>query len=403
MGAAVTFDVDREEMRGWRHALHRRPELGFEEYDTSELVRKLLLTWGYEVTTGIAGTGLVGVLEFKPGPLRLGIRAEMDALPIHEATGLPWASEVPGKMHACGHDGHTTMLLGAAKALAKQRDAGVDWHGTLHLIFQPAEELGGGGGARRMIDEGLFKRFPCDMVFAMHNHPTGEAGRFYLREGPFMASSDKVRIRLKGRGGHGAMPHLAVDPIVAAANTVVALQSVVARNVDPFEAAVVTVGQLHAGNMYNIIPELAEMELSVRALHPGVRDTLERRIREIAQGQAQAAGLACEIEYERGYPVLVNTPKETQLAIRAARNVAGESGVDGDATPLCASEDFAYMLQERPGCYLMIGNGDNGFVEGARIGACSVHNPGFDFNDDCLAPGARMWVCLAEEFFAAKH
>jgi hippurate hydrolase len=400
MDTAVRFAVDAEEMKGWRHAMHRRPELGFEEYETSELVRKLLVQWGYEVTTGIAGTGLVGVLKFGDGPARLGIRAEMDALPIHETTGLPWASEIAGKMHGCGHDGHTAMLLGAAKALAKLRDAGIGWHGTLNLIFQPAEELGGAGGAKRMLDEGLFERFPCDMVFAMHNHPTGAAGRFFLREGAYMASSDKVRIRMRGKGGHGALPQLAKDPVVAAATTVVALQSVVSRNVDPFDSAVVTVGQLHAGNMYNIIPEAAEMELSVRALDASVRDLLERRIREIAEGQACAAGVACEIDYERGYPVLVNTPAETQLALRAARKVAGDGHVDADATPLCASEDFAYMLQQRPGCYVMIGNGDTGFAAGARIGGCSVHNPGFDFNDECLGPGARMWVALAEEFFS---
>jgi hippurate hydrolase len=398
---ATRIGVDAEEMRRWRHALHRRPELGFEEFETSALVTKLLREWGYEVTTGIAGTGLVGVLPFRPGPARLGIRAEMDALPIQESTGLAWASEVAGKMHACGHDGHTTMLLGAARALSRLREQGVDWRGTLHLIFQPAEELGGAGGARRMIDEGVFERFPCDAVFAMHNHPTGEAGRFYLREGAFMASSDKVRLRFRGRGGHGAMPHLAVDPVLTASTTVVALQSVVARNIDPFASAVVTVGQVHAGTAYNVIPETAELELSVRALDPEVRDRLEQRIREIAHGQAQAAGAQCEIDYERGYPVLVNTPEETRLAARVARKLFGNEQVAENATPLCASEDFAYMLQRRPGCYVMIGNGDNGFAAGERVGACSVHNPGFDFNDDNLAPGARFWVGLAEEFFAA--
>ncbi len=402
MDVATDLRVDPEEMRAWRHAMHRRPELGFEEFETSALVAKLLHEWGYEVTTGLAGTGLVGVLPFRPGPARLGLRAEMDALPIQETTGLPWASEVPGRMHACGHDGHTTMLLGAAKALARLRDAGVDWHGSLHLIFQPAEELGGGGGARRMVEEGLFERFPCDAVFAMHNHPTEPAGRFYLREGAFMASSDKVRIRFRGTGGHGALPHLAVDPVVAAAATVVALQSVVARNIDPFEPAVVTVGQLHAGTMYNVIPETAEMELSVRALRPEVRDTLERRIREIAEGQARAAGARCEIEYEIGYPVLVNTPEETRMATRVARGLFGDERVAGNATPLCASEDFAYMLQQCPGSYIMIGNGDNGFAGGAHTGPCSVHNPGFDFNDENLAPGACFWVGLAEEFFTSR-
>jgi hippurate hydrolase len=400
MDAPTRFGVDADAMKEWRHAMHRHPELGFEEFHTSELIRKLLVEWGYEVSTGIADTGLVGVLPFKPGPARLGLRAEMDALPIQETTGLPWASQVAGKMHGCGHDGHTAMLLGAAKTLARLRDSGVDWRGTVHLIFQPAEELGGAGGAKRMIDEGLFERFPCDMVFAMHNHPTGEAGRFFFREGPFLASSDRVTIRFIGSGGHGALPHLAVDPIVAAAATVVALQSIVARNIDPFDSAVVTVGQLHAGTAYNIIPEVAEMELSVRALHPAVRDRLEKHIRQVAEGQAHAIGVKCEIDYARGYPVLVNTSNETRMAVRAARKVFGDDRVEENATPLCASEDFAYMLQRRPGSYVMIGNGDNGFANGARIGACSVHNSGFDFNDDCLGSGARFWVALAQEFFA---
>jgi hippurate hydrolase len=402
MRNAVLPEVDVAGMKEWRHAMHRHPELGFEEFETSALVERCLTQWGYRVTNGIAGTGLVGVLDFKPGPARLGIRAEMDALPIQETTGLPWSSQVPGKMHGCGHDGHTAMLLGAAKALAAMRDAGVDWHGSVNLIFQPAEELGGAGGAKRMIDEGLFERFPCDMVFAMHNHPTEAAGRLFFREGPFMASSDRVLITFHGKGGHGAMPHLAVDPTVVAAATVMALQTVVARNIDPFESAVVTVGRLNTGQMYNIIPETAEMELSVRALNPEIRDRLEQRIHDIAEGQAGAFDATCEIRYERGYPVLVNTAQETRMAVRVARALLGESGVVDGATPLCASEDFAYMLQQRPGCYVMIGNGDNGFSGGRGIGPCSVHNPGFDFNDECLGTGASFWVALAEEFFSQR-
>jgi hippurate hydrolase len=395
----TSVDVDVAEMKEWRHAMHRHPELGFEEFHTSELVRKSLSAWGYEVTTGLAGTGLVGVLHFKPGAARLGLRAEMDALPIQEATGLPWASEIAGKMHGCGHDGHTAMLLGAAKALAKLRDSGVDWHGAINVIFQPAEELGGAGGARRMIDEGLFDRFPCDMVFAMHNHPTEAAGRLFFREGPFLASSDRVLIKFHGNGGHGALPHLSIDPTIAAAATVISLQSIVARNIDPLDSAVVTVGQLHAGSSYNIIPEVAEMELSVRALNPAVRDSLEKHIRIVAEGQAHAIGATCEIQYERGYPVLINSARETRMAARVAREAFGEACVTEDATPLCASEDFAYMLQQRPGSYIMIGNGDNGFSGGQPSGPCSVHNPGFDFNDECLGIGASFWVRLAADFF----
>jgi hippurate hydrolase len=393
-------EVDVAGMKEWRHAMHRHPELGFEEFETSALIERCLKQWGYRVENGIAGTGLVGVLEFKPGPARLGIRAEMDALPIQETTGLPWTSQIPGKMHACGHDGHTAMLLGAAKTLAQMRDAGTNWRGSINLIFQPAEELGGAGGAKRMIEEGLFERFPCDMVYAMHNHPTEEAGRLFFREGPYLASSDRVFITFRGKGGHGAMPHLAVDPTVVAAATVMALQTVVARNIDPLDSAVVTVGKLNTGQMYNIIPETAEMELSVRALNSEIRDRLEKRIHEIAKGQADAFNATCEIRYERGYPVLVNTAAETRRAARVARKLLGDSRVTEGATPLCASEDFAYMLQERPGCYLMIGNGDNGFGDGRNIGPCSVHNPGFDFNDECLVTGASFWVALAADFFS---
>jgi len=390
--------IDIAAMTTWRHAIHRRPELGFEEFHTSALVARCLREWGYEVTTGLAGTGLVGTLVFGSGLRCLGLRAEMDALPIQETTGLPWASEVPGQMHGCGHDGHTAMLLGAAQALARLRHAGTDCDGTLHVIFQPAEELGGSGGAQRMIDEGLFERFPCDAVFAMHNLPGAPAGHFYFREGPFMASSDRVLLTFRGCGGHGALPHLAADPTVAAAATVMALQSVVARNVDPLDSAVITVGRLQAGKTYNVIPETAELELSVRALTPGVRDLLEQRIRAVAQGHAQSFGLTCSVDYQRGYPVLVNSAPETQFALRVARSVFGTAHVSEGAEPLCASEDFAYMLQQRPGCYLFIGNGDNGYAHGQHCGPCSVHNPGFDFNDHNLGPGARLWVALARAF-----
>ncbi|APW40780.1 amidohydrolase [Rhodoferax koreense] len=392
--------IDVEGMTQWRHAMHRHPELGFEEFRTSALVAQCLRDWGYEVTTGLAGTGLVGRLRFGSGGKSLGLRAEMDALPIEEATGLPWASALPGKMHGCGHDGHTAMLLGAAKALAQQREQGVDWNGTLHLIFQPAEELGGAGGAQRMIDEGLFSRFPCDAVFAMHNHPDQPARQMFFRTGAFLASSDKVHIVYRGKGGHGAIPHQAIDPSLPAAATVLALQSIVARNVDPLQSAVVTVGRLQAGQTYNVIPEAAELELSVRALTPEVRELLARRIPEVAHGQAASFGVECEVAYERGYPVLVNTEAETRLASRVARQLFGEDQVMEDATPLCASEDFAYMLQQRPGCYLMIGNGHNGHAGGQPSGPCSVHNPHFDFNDGCLGTGAAFWVGLAEAFFS---
>ncbi len=393
-----------EQMRAWRHAIHQHPELGFEETRTSALVAERLRAWGFDVITGIAATGVVGRLRWgqDESGLRLGLRADMDALPIEEATGLPWRSQSPGKMHACGHDGHTAMLLGAAQVLAKHVATGrLGPSGTLNLIFQPAEELGGGGGARRMIEEGLFDRFPCDAIFGMHNYPGMPTGRFYFRSGPFMASSDKVQIRFHGKGGHGAMPHLAVDPTLPAAATVLALQGIVARNIDPVkDTAVISVGRMAAGRTYNVIPETAELELSVRALDPEVRRQLQERIVAVVEGQAASYGVRAEIGYEHGYPVLVNSEAETRFAIEAARATFGADQVEGDALPLAGSEDFAFMLQKVPGCYLMIGNGDNGHDGGRPSGPCSVHNPHYDFNDHCLPLGAAFWAALATRFFS---
>lgn len=388
-------------MQTWRRAIHQHPELGFDEFATSRLVADSLAEWGFKVHNGIATTGVVGTLSWGgQGGRRLGLRADMDALPIQEETGLPWASRHPGRMHACGHDGHTAILLGAAEVFGRLHRAGqLPGSGTLNLIFQPAEELGGGGGAKRMIEEGLFERFPCDAIFGLHNFPGVPTGHFRFRTGPFMASSDKVLIRFDGRGGHGALPHLAVDPTLPAAATVLALQSVVGRNVDPVDMAVVSVGRMQAGKTYNVIPETAELELSVRALRPEVRDRLEARIRELVAAQAAAFGVRCEIRYERGYPVLINSAAETQLAVDVARALVGDEQVADDAPPLPGSEDFAFMLQQVPGCYLLIGNGDNGFAGGEHLGPCSVHNPHYDFNDACLARGAALWVALAQRFF----
>jgi hippurate hydrolase len=393
-------------MQAWRRAIHRNPELGFEERETSRLVADRLREWGYAVTTGIAVTGVVGTLRWgaAAGAPRLGLRADMDALPIEERTGLPWASRVPGRMHACGHDGHTAMLLGAARAIAGLVDAGrAGPAGTVHVIFQPAEELGGGGGARRMIDEGLFERFPCDAIYAMHNYPGMPVGHVYLRTGAFLASSDKVLIRFRGKGGHGAMPHLAADPSLPAAATVLALQSIVSRNLDPVaDTAVVSVGRLQAGQVYNVIAETAELELSVRSLSPTVREGVHRRIRTIAEGQAAAFGVGVDVETELGYPVLVNTAPEAALAARVAEALFGADRVHADADPLPASEDFAYLLQQVPGCYLMVGNGDNGHQGGRPLGPCNVHNPHYDFNDACLPVGASLWAGLVEAFFAER-
>ena len=372
-----------------RRDIHRHPELAFEEHRTSELVASKLETWGYSVHRGLGGTGVVGTLQRGNSERSLGLRADMDALPIQEKTGLDWASQSPGLMHACGHDGHTAMLLAAAQALAE--DGG--FNGTLHVIFQPAEE--GGGGAVRMMQDGLFELFPCDAIFAMHNMPGVPAGHFVFREGPAMASSDYVTIRVHGTGGHGAMPHRCADPLVAASSIVLALQTVVSRNVDPLETAVVTVGALHAGQANNVIPALATLELSVRALRPDVRLLLESRIKSLVAAQAESFGVTAEIDWKPGYCVLVNSAKETDFARQVALNMLGADKVTPQGPAITGSEDFAFMLEKVPGSYLLIGNGD-----GDSVGACMVHNPGYDFNDDNIAIGSAYWINLAKAFLS---
>ena len=378
-----------------RRDIHAHPELAFEEHRTAALVAGKLADWGYEVATGIGGTGVVGTLVRGSGARRLGIRADMDALPIAEASGAAWSSTRPGLMHACGHDGHTAMLLAAARHLAEQGR----FDGTLHLIFQPAEE--GGGGALRMMADGLFERFPCDAVFAMHNMPGIAQGRLVLREGPAMASSDYATITIEGTGGHGAMPHRAADPVVAAAGIVLALQTVVARNVDPLQPAVVTVGALHAGKANNVIPAAATLELSVRALDRDGRALLERRIRALVAAQAESYGVAARIDWRPGYAVLVNSPAETEFARRVATELVGADNVTPQGPPLTGSEDFAFMLERVPGSYVLIGNGAGEDGGGDGVGACMVHNPGYDFNDRNIAVGSAYWVLLAERFLEA--
>jgi len=371
-----------------RRDIHRHPELAFEEHQTAQLVASKLEAWGYAVHRGLGGTGVVGTLKRGNSGRSLGLRADMDALPIQESTGLEWASKRAGKMHACGHDGHTAMLLAAAQALAEH----AQFDGTLHLIFQPAEE--GGGGAVRMMQDGLFSLFPCDAVFAMHNMPGVPTGHFVFRDGPAMASSDYVTIQVHGTGGHGAMPHRAADPLVAASSMVMALQTVVSRNVDPLDTAVVTVGALHAGQANNVIPALATLELSVRALRPQVRALLEQRIKALVVAQAESFGVRAEIMWKPGYCVLVNTVQETNFARQVALNMVGAERVTLQGPALTGSEDFAFMLEQVPGSYLLIGNGD-----GDGEGHCMVHNPGYDFNDDNLLVGSTYWVNLVRTFF----
>lgn len=370
-----------DELRALRHDIHAHPELGFEEHRTAELVARLLRDWGYEVHTGIGRTGVVGVLRRGRGTARLGLRADMDALPIHEAGAAAHISRHAGCMHACGHDGHTVMLLGAARYLAQ---AG-RFDGTLNLIFQPAEE--GQGGALAMLEDGLLERFPCDALFGMHNMPGLPAGQLAFRAGPVMASQDLLEVTLEGVGGHGSMPHLCVDPLVAGADIVMALQTVVARHIDAQQAAVVSIGAFQAGEAANVIPQTARLRLSLRALDPAVRERQLQRVMAIIRGHAASHGCQVQIEHRPAYPVTVNHPAETAFARRVALDLAGADAVQ-DAPTLMGSEDFGWMLQCCPGSYLMIGNGDGPMV----------HNPAYDFNDAILPRGAAYWAALAESW-----
>lgn len=380
------------EFTALRRDIHRHPELGYQEFRTSELVAQRLASWGYRVTRGLGGTGVVGQLVHGQGGKRLGLRADMDALPIQEATGLPHASSHAGLMHACGHDGHTAMLLAAAKHLAEHGQ----FDGTLNLIFQPAEE--GLGGAKKMMEDGLFEQFPCDAIFAMHNMPGFPRGQLLLREGATMASSENITITLQGQGGHGAMPHVAIDPVVAGAAIVMGLQTIVARNVPPLHMAVITVGAFQAGEANNVIPQTATLKLSVRSLDRAVRQLLNRRIRELVEAQAHSYGCQATVDFQGGYPVLVNTQPETEFARQVALELLGADQVVLQTAPLTGSEDFAFMLEQVPGSYLFIGNGD---AASGGHGACMVHNPNYDFDDGNIAIGSAYWVRLTERFLSA--
>jgi hippurate hydrolase len=372
-----------------RHHIHQHPELSYEEAATSRFVAEKLEAWGYDVTRNIGGHGLVASLKAGTSTRPVGVRADMDALPIQEQTGLDYASVYDDKMHACGHDGHTTVLLGAAQQLAKTRT----FDGTVHLIFQPAEEAGADSGAERMIADGLFERFPCEAIFGLHNHPGVPVGTFGFRAGPLMAACDTVKVRIAGRGGHAARPHLAVDPVLVGSSIVIGLQSVVSRNIDPNEAAVVTVGSFRSGHAANVIPEDAVLEMSVRSFSPTVRETLEKRIRALIASQAQAYDATVEIDFIRGYPVLVNSPAETEFAREIAEELVGRDHVIAPFPPIAGSEDFAYYLQKVPGCFVRLGNG-----EGPML-----HNARYDFNDDNLTIGAAFWTRLVERFLAEER
>ena len=375
-----------------RQHLHRHPELSFEEAETAALVAGHLSEWGWQVTRHVGGHGVVGTLSVGSGTRRIALRADMDALPIQEIAagehGRPWTSCRPGVMHACGHDGHTTMLLGAAQKLAETRN----FSGTVHLVFQPAEEAGKDSGAQRMIADGLFERFPCDAIFGLHNTPGLAEGQFGFGSGPFMAASDTAHITIHGRGGHAARPHQAVDPVLIAGSLVVALQSVVARNIDPRQTAIITIGSLHAGSASNVIPDVATMGLSIRSFDPAVRDLLEQRIRALVTAHVAGYGGEVEIDYQRGYPVVINSEAETEFARQVAEELVGAQRVTAPFPPVTGSEDFAYYLQHRPGCFFRLGNGEQGAM---------LHNPRYDFNDAILTTGAAFWVRLTERFLAA--
>ena len=381
-----------KEMVEVRHQIHAHPELALEEHATSDMVAARLKEWGYEVHRGLAGTGVVGTLKRGTGKMRLGIRADMDALPIQETTGLPYASQLPGKMHACGHDGHTAILLAAARSIAQDPQ----FDGTLNLIFQPAEE--GLGGGRVMVEQGLFKLFPCDAIFALHNMPGMPEGQFGFRAGAFMPSSDTVNITVRGKGGHGSAPHLSADPVVAAAHIVVALQTVVSRNVDPREMAVISVGAIHGGEAANVIPQNVTMRLTVRAFNPDIRAMLKQRITDLVQSQAQTMGVQADVDYDWRYPSLINDEASTAFAKQVALDWLGEKGVMPNLAPLTGSEDFSFMLQECPGCYLIVGNGQG---DHHHTGGCMVHNPGYDFNDAILPIAASYWVKLVNAYLKA--
>jgi hippurate hydrolase len=375
-----------EEMVAIRRQIHANPELAYEEHATANLVAERLQRWGYDVHRGLGGTGVVGTLKAGSSTRRIGLRADMDALPIVETSGRAWSSKVLGKMHACGHDGHTAMLLAAARHLAASRN----FDGIVHLVFQPAEE--GQAGARRMLEDGFLDLFPCDAMFGMHNMPGRPEGKFVAVPGFAMASSDTAVITVRGKGGHGAMPQGAIDPVVAASSIVMALQTVVSRNVPPLEMGIITVGAFHAGEAPNVIPDTAELRLTVRAFRPDVRDLLERRIHEVAQAQAAVYGATASVEYQRRYPVLNNDPAQTAFCKHVIQDWLGDDGLLDITEPVTGSEDFAFFLEKVPGCYVFIGNGVG------SEGGCMVHNPGYDFNDRVLPTGASYWVRLTESY-----
>jgi len=379
-----------------RRDIHAHPELAFEEFRTADVVAARLQDWGIEVDRGLGGTGVVGIIRGNAdSPRAVGLRADMDALPMQEANTFEHASQHAGKMHACGHDGHTAMLLAAARYLARHRD----FAGTVYVIFQPAEE--GGGGARRMIDDGLFTRFPMEAVFGMHNWPGLEVGQFGLTAGPIMASSNEFVITIQGKGTHAGMPHLGVDPVMTAVQLAQSLQTIITRNRNPLDAAVLSITQIHTGSADNVVPNQAVMRGTVRTFTLETLDLIERRMRDIARHTCAALDCDVEFDFHRNYPPTINHAREAAFCADVLRGIVGAGNVDDHVQPTMGAEDFAFMLQEMPGCYVWIGNGSGGHRDaGHGMGPCMLHNGSYDFNDALLPLGGTYWVELARQWLA---
>jgi amidohydrolase len=390
MNVIAEIAQEHTKLTEWRRELHQHPELAFEEHRTAAFVANKLESFGLKVTTGIAGTGVVGTLSRGGGNRAIGLRADLDALPILEANEFEHVSKTPGVMHACGHDGHTIMLLGAAEYLANHGD----FSGTIHFIFQPAEE--NEGGARAMVEAGLFEQFPVESVYGMHNIPGIPVGAFAIKDGPIMAAFDIFEIEVIGKGGHAAIPQQTVDPIIVASQIVMALQTLVSRQINPLEPSVLSVTQVHAGEAYNVIPDSAVIRGCTRCFSTKIQQQLEDGIAKISEQIAGSFGATVNVTYERRYPPTVNAVRETEDAIQAAAETVGMNNVNTSPTPSMGSEDFAYMLLAKPGSYIWIGNGRG-------EGSCMIHNPGYDFNDDILPIGASYWAHLSQSLLASER
>lgn len=381
----------RPEMQAIRREIHAHPELGYQEQRTSDMVAKKLTEWGIPILRGMAGTGVVGVLKNGGGNRAIGLRADMDALPMTELNTFAHASRHDGRMHACGHDGHTAMLLGAGHFLSKHRT----FDGTVYLIFQPAEEVG--AGAKRMIEEGLFEQCPMEAVYGMHNWPGHAVGTFGAGIGPMMASGNQFEVIVRGKGSHAAQPHNSIDPVMVAVQIAQSWQTIVSRNLSPIEAGVLSVTQIQAGSTTNVIPDEASLLGTVRTFKVGVLDLIERRMKEIADHTGAAFGAQVEFRFKRNYPALVNHPHETALAVGVMQAIVGKENVQAQAEPTMGSEDFAFMLEAKPGCYVFIGNGEGDHRDmGHGLGPCNLHNPSYDFNDELLPIGATYWARLVD-------